>query len=106
MIRFGAVGCFAALPVFWTLPTAVLSGAAAASGIALINCVGNLGGYLGPYAVGKLKDWTGGYTAGLLVLAGAMLGAGLLVHLTSSLRPSMVPDSRPSTISDSRRSHS
>jgi len=77
----GAIGIYAALPVFWTLPTALLSGTAAASGIALINSVGNLGGYLGPYAVGWLKDWTGGYAAGLLVLAGAMLGAGLLVLL-------------------------
>ncbi len=78
----GAMGIYAALPVFWTLPTVMLSGTAAASGIALINSVGNLGGYLGPYAVGWLKDWTGGYAAGLLVLSGAMLGAGLLVLLT------------------------
>jgi ACS family tartrate transporter-like MFS transporter len=81
-LSFGAVGIYAALPVFWTLPTASLSGTAAASGIALINSIGNLGGYLGPYAVGWLKDGTGGYAAGLLVLAGAMLGAGLLVLLT------------------------
>ena len=80
-LSFGAVGIYAALPVFWTLPTASLSGTAAASGIALINSIGNLGGYLGPYAVGWLKDGTGGYAAGLLVLAGAMLGAGLLVLL-------------------------
>ncbi len=78
----GAVGIYAALPVFWTLPTMMLSGTAAAGGIALINSVGNLGGYLGPYAVGWLKDWTGGYGAGLFVLSGAMLGAGLLVLLT------------------------
>jgi ACS family tartrate transporter-like MFS transporter len=78
----GAVGIYAALPVFWTLPTVMLSGTAAAGGIALINSVGNLGGYLGPYAVGWLKDWTGGYAAGLYVLSGAMLGAGLLVLLT------------------------
>ena len=81
-LTFGAVGIYAALPVFWTLPTVMLSGTAAASGIALINSVGNLGGYLGPYAVGWLKDWTGGYAAGLMVLSGAMLAAGLLVLLT------------------------
>ena len=83
----GAVGIYAALPVFWTLPTVMLSGTAAASGIALINSVGNLGGYLGPYAVGWLKDWTGGYAAGLVVLSGAMLGAGLLVLLTPRRSP-------------------
>ena len=83
----GAVGIYAALPVFWTLPTVMLSGTAAAGGIALINSVGNLGGYLGPYAVGCLKDWTGGYAAGLFVLSGAMLGAGLLVLLTPRRPP-------------------
>ena len=83
----GAVGIYAALPVFWTLPTVMLSGTAAAGGIALINSVGNLGGYLGPYAVGWLKDWTGGYAAGLFVLSGAMLGAGLLVLLIPRRSP-------------------
>ena len=57
----------------------MLSGTAAAGGIALINSVGNLGGYLGPFAVGWLKDWTGGYSAGLLVLAGALVLSGVVV---------------------------
>lgn len=83
---FGAVGIYAALPVFWTLPTAALSGTAAAGGIALINSIGNLGGYLGPFAVGWLKDWTGGYAAGLLFIAGALVGSGLLV-LVAPPRP-------------------
>ena len=61
-------GIFACLPVFWTLPTAFLSGAAAAGGIALINSIGNLAGFAGPYAVGLLKDATGSYTPGLLTL--------------------------------------
>lgn len=82
----GAIGIYAALPVFWTLPTLTLAGTAAASGIALINSVGNLGGYLGPYAVGWLKDWTGGYSAGLLVLSGAMFVSGLLVLLAAPRR--------------------
>lgn len=50
-----ALGIFAALPTFWTLPTALLPGAAAAAGIALINSIGNVGGFAGPYAVGWLK---------------------------------------------------
>ena len=77
-LTLGAIGIYAALPVFWTLPTATLSGTAAASGIALINSIGNLGGYLGPFAVGWLKDWSGGYAAGLLVLSAALLLSGLL----------------------------
>jgi D-galactonate transporter len=62
-------GIFACLPVFWTFPTAFLSGAAAAGGIAMINSIGNLAGFAGPFAMGRLKDVTGTYTAGLLVLA-------------------------------------
>jgi MFS family permease len=62
-------GIFACLPVFWTLPTAFLSGAAAAAGIAVINSIGNLAGFAGPFAMGWLRDHTGSYAAGLLLLA-------------------------------------
>jgi ACS family tartrate transporter-like MFS transporter len=77
-LTVSAIGIYAAVPVFWTLPAAALTGTAAAGGIALINSIGNLGGYLGPFAVGWLRDWTGGYAAGLRVLAVAMATAGLL----------------------------
>lgn len=49
-------GMFASLPVFWTLPPALLSGAAAAGSIAMINSIGNLAGFAGPYAIGWIKD--------------------------------------------------
>jgi D-galactonate transporter len=62
-------GIFACLPVFWTLPTAFLSGAAAAAGIAVINSIGNLAGFAGPFAMGWIKDRTGSYAGGLLLLA-------------------------------------
>lgn len=76
----GALGIFGALPTFWTLPTARLSGAAAAGGIALINSVGNLGGFAGPYIVGWIKDSTMGFTGGLLFIAASMFaGAATLV---------------------------
>ena len=65
----GACGVFAVLPVFWTLPTAVLSGSAAAAGIAVINSIGNLAGFFGPYAMGWIKDATGSFTGGLLLIA-------------------------------------
>ncbi|MGA7263618.1 MAG: MFS transporter [Stellaceae bacterium] len=64
-----AIGLFAIAPLFWTLPTAFLSGTAAAGGIALINSIGNLAGFAAPYAMGYLKDATGGFTAGLLAVA-------------------------------------
>jgi MFS transporter, ACS family, tartrate transporter len=62
-------GIFACLPVFWTLPTAFLSGAACAAGVAVINSIGNLAGFAGPFAMGWIKDHTGSYTGGLLLLA-------------------------------------
>jgi MFS family permease len=72
-------GIYAAFPVFWTLPTAFLSGAAAAGGIALINAIGNLSGFVGPYAMGWFKDATGSYTIGLLVLASLAAASAVLV---------------------------
>ena len=72
-------GIYAAFPVFWTLPTAFLSGAAAAGGIALINSIGNLSGFVGPYAMGWFKDATGTYTIGLLVLAALAAASAVLV---------------------------
>ena len=74
-------GIFGGLPVFWTFPTAFLSGPAAAGGIALINSIGNLAGFAGPYAMGVLKDWTGTYTVGLLTLSAAGLMAMVVVLL-------------------------
>ena len=70
---------FALLPVFWTLPTAVLSGTSAAAGIAVINSVGNLAGFAGPYAMGWVKDATGSFTGGLLLIAGLALVAMVIV---------------------------
>ena len=80
LLSFGAFGVFACLPVFWTLPTAFLSGSAAAAGIAIINALGNLSGFAGPYAMGYLKDQTGSYSAGLYVIAGAAV-MGMIVVL-------------------------
>jgi ACS family tartrate transporter-like MFS transporter len=77
-LTLAALGIYSTLATFWSLPTAFLSGTAAAAGIALINSVGNLGGFVGPYAVGYLSDATGSYYAGLLFLAVLMLLAGIL----------------------------
>jgi ACS family tartrate transporter-like MFS transporter len=78
----GACGVFGALPVFWTLPTAVLSGTAAAAGIAVINSIGNLSGFFGPYAMGWIKDATGSFTGGLLLIAGlAIVAMGIVLAL-------------------------
>ncbi|MGJ5179850.1 MFS transporter [Bradyrhizobium oligotrophicum] len=78
-LTVAAIGVFCVFGVFWTLPTAWLSGTAAAGAIALINSVGNLAGFGGPYLVGWIKDTTGSATHGLLALSLLPLIAGLLV---------------------------
>jgi ACS family tartrate transporter-like MFS transporter len=76
---FSAFGVFAVLPVFWTLPTAFLSGPAAAAGIAAINSIGNLSGFAGPFAMGRIKDATGSFNYGLLLIAGFVVIAMVIV---------------------------
>lgn len=70
-------GIKSTLGPFWALSTAFLSGTAAAGGIALINSVGNLGGFFGPYLVGLIKGRTGSDVAAMLLLGGALLGMGI-----------------------------
>jgi MFS transporter, ACS family, tartrate transporter len=72
-------GRWSGVAPFWGLSTTLLSGTAAAGGIALINSVGNLGGFAGPYLMGWLKDVTGGYATGLRLLAGLMFLGGFIV---------------------------
>jgi sugar phosphate permease len=64
---------------FWSLPTAFLSGTAAAGGIALINSFGNLGGFFGPYLIGWSKDHLGSQAVGLYVVAAFLIGAAALI---------------------------
>jgi ACS family tartrate transporter-like MFS transporter len=65
--------------VFWAIPPMVLGGTAAAAGIALINSIGNLGGFVGPTVMGSLRGSSGDYASGLLVLAGALVIEAVLV---------------------------
>jgi MFS transporter, ACS family, tartrate transporter len=81
-------GFFAVLPVFWTLPTALLSGTAAAAGIAAVNSIGNLGGYFGPQIFGLLRDKTGGDVAGLMFLAGCAV-VGIVIVLVLGHNPAL-----------------
>jgi D-galactonate transporter len=85
-------GIFACLPVFWTLPTAFLSGAAAAAGIAVINSIGNLAGFAGPFAMGWIKDHTGSYAGGLLLLAAlGIMAMGILLMIGQDEVPGRIP---------------
>lgn len=72
-------GRWSSIAPFWGLATAFLSGTAAAGAIALINSVGNLGGFAGPYLMGWFKDLTGSYESGLRILAGAAFLSGVVV---------------------------
>ena len=82
-ITFAVIAIMCGQSTFWTLPTAILSGSAAAAGIAFINSVGNLGGYVGPFIIGKIRDATGSMTLALLALSAGCLMAGLLVLLVT-----------------------
>jgi ACS family tartrate transporter-like MFS transporter len=86
-LTLAQVGVMSMLPTFWALPTAFLSGLAAAGGIALINSVGNVGGFVGPNILGWLKDATGSFTAGLLTVAGLTALGGLLALCARTDRP-------------------
>ncbi|MEL6063916.1 MULTISPECIES: MFS transporter [unclassified Methylobacterium] len=72
------VGISAAKPPLWAMPTLFLSGPAAAVGIATINAVGNLGGFVGPWMIGWIKDRTGSFAGGLMFVAALLLLSAIL----------------------------
>jgi len=77
-LTLALVGITSARAVFWTIPTRFLTGVGAASGLALINSIGVMGGYFGPELMGSLKDATGGYLTGLLTMAGILAVSAVL----------------------------
>ncbi|MGO4613917.1 MFS transporter [Nocardia sp. 2YAB30] len=79
-LAVAAAGVLTCAPLFWSLPTGFLGGAAAAAGIAAINSVGNLAGFVSPYMIGALKDATGSTSIPMYVLAFALvIGAGAVL---------------------------
>ena len=78
-LSFATAGVMSALSSFWALPTSILSGTAAAAGIAWINSIGNLAGYVSPYIVGTIRDTTHTMWYALLVLAAFCLMSALIV---------------------------
>jgi ACS family tartrate transporter-like MFS transporter len=92
-LSLAAAGLLSTHGPIWPLPATFLTGSAAAGGIAVMTSLANLGGFLGPYAVGILKERTGSFQGGLLLLAGISLaGAVLSLWLRRSpvLRPPTV----------------
>jgi MFS transporter, ACS family, tartrate transporter len=83
------IGISSAKPPLWSMPTMFLSGSAAAAGIATINSIGNLGGFVGPAMIGWIKDLTGSFQGGLFFVAGLLvLSAVLTLALARSQRTS------------------
>lgn len=85
-----AIGVYSAINVFWAVPGQVLTGVGAAAGIGLINSIGNLSGFTGPYLTGFLYNVTGSYTPGFLVIA-ALVGAGGLGMVLMPRHPVAAP---------------
>ncbi|MFC7518979.1 MFS transporter [Herbaspirillum sp. GCM10030257] len=79
-LSVATAGILTTLPLFWTLPTAYLGGTAAAAGIAMINSIGNLAGFVSPYMIGAIKDATQSTVTGMYVLAlSLVVGAALVL---------------------------
>jgi nitrate/nitrite transporter NarK len=80
-LTIASTGVFSSGPLFWSLPTAFLSGAAAAAGIAAINSIGNLAGFVSPYVVGWLKDLTNSTQAGMYAVSGVLAVGAVIILL-------------------------
>jgi MFS transporter, ACS family, tartrate transporter len=78
------MGIYGSRPTFWPMPSLFLTGTAAAAGIALINSLGNLGGYVGPMIVGWIRDSTQSFEMALFFLAGCAFASGLVTWLARS----------------------
>ena len=80
-----AMAAYNVAGVFWQLPNGILTGATAAVGIAAINSIGNLGGFVGPYAVGLLTKWTGNTKAGMFLLGGIFILGAILTPVAKNV---------------------
>ena len=81
-----SAGVSSSKPPLWSIPTQFLTGAAAATGIAAINSIGNLGGFAGPFIIGWLRETTGGFRGGLLIVAATLVFSAALVLLLAEIR--------------------
>ena len=77
-MTLGMIGVSSMMGPFWAVPPSFLAEGAAAAGIALINCIGNLGGLIGPYVVGRVRSSTGSFGGGLLAIGVALAIGGFL----------------------------
>jgi MFS transporter, ACS family, tartrate transporter len=80
---------------FWATTTEMLTETSAAAGIAVINSLGNLGGFLGPYTIGLIRTWTGSFRGGLLAVGALLAVSGVLALLSYSRAPKIASASAP-----------
>jgi ACS family tartrate transporter-like MFS transporter len=81
-------------PVFWSIPTTILCESAAAASFGLINSIGQIGGFVGPYAVGYLTDRTGKHAAAFVLIGACLLLSGSVISLLKIANPTAVPSRR------------
>lgn len=81
LLTVATTGALVATALFWSFPGSLLTGVGVAAGLAAINSVGNLGGFVGPYVLGLLSQWLGSRTAGVGVLGAFMVSAGVLIAM-------------------------
>lgn len=102
LMCLAAIGVYAPFGVWWSYPTAFLSGPAAAGAIGLINSFGNIGGFVGPYLTGFLKQTTGGYAAAWIYLGCSLAAAGLLMLTFRKHLPTDPTGPTPSAVDGGR----
>ena len=91
MLSIATAGLASMFGPFWTLATSFVSGTGAAAGIALINSVGNIGGFVGPYLLGSIKDRTESFGTGLILIGATVIVGGMLVLLVPDARKAVRP---------------
>ncbi|MGF6873576.1 MFS transporter [Paraburkholderia sp. MM5477-R1] len=95
-LTFGGVYAFS--PVFWAIPTQMLSGTEAAAGLGIINGVGSISGILAPTLMGTVKDWTGSYTVGLLIIMSVAFLSSILLLFCGKFRSREDQMARPTAL--------
>ena len=91
-MTLASLGIITTMPLFWSIPTGYLKGAAAAGGIAFINSLGLTGGFVSPFVLGWIKTSTGSLNLGFWLITGAMAAGGLVILL--AVRPGMLNETK------------
>jgi D-galactonate transporter len=91
-MSLASLGIITTMPLFWSIPTGYLKGAAAAGGIAFINSLGLTGGFVSPFVLGWIKTSTGSLDLGIWLIAGAMTAGGLVILF--AVRPGMLRETK------------